>query len=151
MYRRKFLEEKILFNEYLYKGQDRDFHTRRLLENPNILFIKEYLTEYRQTAGSISQDFKMETVKSFYDSTNDLIDKLLARGISYNLKYYLLKKQLKSYPYLYMLKSVTFKNFNLFKILGRCDLRTLKWFFKYLVSMISYKVIGKGQQFLSGE
>ena len=50
MYRRKFLEDKVLFNEYLFKGQDRDFHIRRLLENPDILFINDYLTAYRQTS-----------------------------------------------------------------------------------------------------
>ena len=55
------------------------------------------------------------------------------------------------YPYLFKLKSVTFKNFQLLKTLGKYDLRTLRWFFKYVMALISYKIIGKGQQFLRGD
>ena len=151
MYRKKFLSDKILFDEQLLKGQDRDFHIRRLLENPNIIFLDDYLTKYRQTNNSISQDFNEKTIKTLYFATNKLIKTLLPLNPGKETEYFLLKQQLKKYPYLYRNLEITKRNFLLFKDLGRLDSKTIKWLIKYILAVLSFKFVNKGQYFLRGE
>ena len=151
MYRREFLADKILFDVYLLKGQDRDFHIRRLLEDPNINFLNDYLTKYRQTINSISQDFDEKTMKTLYFSTNKLIKTLTPLNPEKGTKYFLLKQQLKKFPYLYTNHEVTKQNFLLFRDLGRLDLKIVKWFLKYVLAVISFTLVNKGQFFLRGE
>ncbi|WPY97913.1 glycosyltransferase family 2 protein [Christiangramia sp. OXR-203] len=151
MYRKKFLADKKLFDEHLLKGQDRDFHIRRLLENPNINFLDDYLTKYRQTDNSISQDFNEKTIKSLYFTINKLIKTLLPLNPKKETEYFLLKQQLKKYPFLYRNHEITKRNFLLFRDLGRLDLITIKWFIKYVLAVLSFKFVNKGQFFLRGE
>ncbi|WP_298528037.1 glycosyltransferase family 2 protein [uncultured Christiangramia sp.] len=151
MYLREFLADKKLFDEHLLKGQDRDFHIRRLLENPNINFLNDYLTKYRQTINSISHDFNEKTMKTLYFATNKLIKTLLPLNPGKETENFLLKQQLKKYPYLYTNHEVTKQNFLLFRDLGRLDLKIVKWFIKYVLAVLSFKFVNKGQYFLRGE
>lgn len=151
MYRKKFFADKKMFDEHLLKGQDRDFHIRRLLENPNINFLNDYLTKYRQTDNSISQDFNENTIKTLYFATNKLIKALLPLNPKKETEYFLLKQQLKKYPFLYRNHEITKRNFLLFRDLGRLELKTIKWFIKYVLAVLSFKFVNKGQFFLRGE
>ena len=73
MWRRTFLENKELFDEKLFKGQDRDFHTRMLMRNPKIELVDQYLTYYRRHEKSISDTVSISVIKSLFDSLNKRI------------------------------------------------------------------------------
>lgn len=150
MYRREFLIGKYLFDENLQKGQDRDFHIRWLLTKPKIKFLNCFVTQYRQTIKSTSNDLSIETIYTLYKNENNRIKKLLNHGISKNTKIFLLKTQLKRYPYLWKNKKVVFKNYHLFFEIGELNLEVLKWFMRYSAAVISYNLIGKGYVFLKG-
>ncbi|MFD2517940.1 glycosyltransferase family 2 protein [Salinimicrobium flavum] len=150
MYRRSFLENKELFDEKLHRGQDRDFHIRRLLERPQIYFIDKYLTQYRQSLYSISNDLSIEVVRSNYEAVNRQLETVLAQNASREIKYYYLKDQLKKYQYLWKMKGITRRNYQLFYRLAFPSIHFVIWFVKYTFAVISFSLFGKGYVFLKG-
>lgn len=148
MYKRKFLTGKELFNEDLFKGQDREFHIRRLLEDPQIKFIDEYLTMYRQSELSISNDFSPNVIRSNYVAINKQLEIVISNGGSRRIKLFYLREQIKKYPYLYNIKGVTIQNYLLFYKLYIPNLELVKWFVKYNLAVISFQLLGKGTVFL---
>lgn len=150
MYRKSFLEGKTLFDEKLFRGQDRDFHIRILLKNPEILFIDKYLTGYRQSLSSISNDLSKEVVKSNYDAVNRQMNKVLALNSSEEIKYFYLKDQLKKYQFLWCIDGITRKNYHLLKKLAFPGFDYVRWFIKYTLAVVSFKLFGKGYLFLKG-
>lgn len=150
MYKRKFLTGKKLFDEDLFKGQDREFHIRRLLEDPQIKFIDEYLTMYRQSEVSISNDFSSTVVKSNYDAIKKQIDLVVSQNSSKKIRLFYLRDQIKKYPYLWKNKGVTRENYILFYKLFNPDFEVVKWFIKYNLAVVSFKFFGKGHLFLKG-
>ena len=142
MYRRKFLTGKKLFDENLFKGQDREFHIRRLLEVPLIIFIEEYLTRYRQSDVSISNDFSPAVIKSNYDAIKRQIAMVVSKSSSKRIQLYYIRDQIKKYPYLWNL-------LNFYKLFFP-GIEIFKWFIKYNLAVVSYKLFGKGNLFLKG-
>src|SRR5690606_30938228 len=55
MWKKSFLVDKVLFNEDLLKGQDRDFHIRMLLNHPKIKILDDYLYLYRRNSHGITK------------------------------------------------------------------------------------------------
>ena len=150
MYKRKFLTGKKLFDEDLLKGQDREFQIRRLLEDPNIFFIDEYLTLYRQSEVSISNDFSPTVIKSNYDAIQRQIDLVISKSNSKKIRLFYLRDQIKKYPYIWKNKGVTRENYLLFYKLFYPGFEILKWFVKYNLAVMSYNLFGKGHLFLKG-
>ncbi|MCG9973021.1 glycosyltransferase family 2 protein [Christiangramia crocea] len=151
MYRRSFLEQKELFDEKLLRGQDRDFHIRRLLEKPNIVFVGKYLTRYRQSYSSISNDLSVEVVRSNYEAVNRQMAKVLSQDSSNEIKYFYLKDQLKKYQYLWKVKGMSRKNFLLFRRLAFPGFHFFRWLIKYALAVVSFNLFGKGYVFLKGD
>ena len=150
MYNRKFLSGKKLFDEDLFKGQDREFHIRRLLEDPHIKFLDEYLTRYRQSDFSISNDFSTSVIKSNYDAIQRQINLVISKSSSKKIRLFYLQDQIKKYPYLWKNKGVTRENYQLFYKLFNPDFKLVKWFIKYNLAVVSFNFFGKGQLFLKG-
>lgn len=150
IYRRNFLLGKKLFDEELFRGQDRDFHIRRLLEDPRIAFIDEYLTLYRQSEVSISNDFSPRVVKSNYNAIKKQIDLVGLKNSSKKIRLFYLRDQIKKYPYLWQIEGITKENYFLFYKLFFPGIEFIKWFIKYNLAVVSYKLFGKGHLFLKG-
>lgn len=151
MYKRSFLEKIELFDETLLKGQDRDFHIRWLQKKPSIVFVDDYLTQYRQVEHSISNNFEKKVLLSLYQSRNRQINTLLEANIKTSTRLFILKQQLKLYSYLWKIKGVTKSNYALFFKLGMLNMDCARWFFKYTLSVVSYYLTGRGYRFLKGK
>lgn len=151
MYKRSFLTGIELFDEKLLKGQDRDFHIRVLLQHPAIKFINAYLTLYKQTNQSISNDFSELTLHSLYKAENKRINNLCNLDLNEETKLFLLKQQLKKYTYLNKTKGITLENFKLFRKLSKFNRSGIRWFGKYGLAVVSYTLFGKGHLFLKGD
>ncbi|MBT0608444.1 glycosyltransferase family 2 protein [Aequorivita echinoideorum] len=151
MYSQKFLKtHQLHFCENLHKGQDRDFHIRVLFKYPKIIFINKSLTNYRQTENSISNDFSSSTIYSLYQAENNRIDMMENMNLNKFTKLFLLVQQLKKYPFIFREKGVSFKNFKLFTTLGSINFTTVRWFFKYTLAFLSFKIFNRGYYFLKG-
>ena len=150
MWKKTFLEEKKLFSEVLRKGQDRDFHTRLLIHKPKIKIINSYLTYYRQHNITISNSFDSMVIQSYFNSLNERIDLLLNNNASKDLKFFLLKSQIKNYPYLYKNNNSFNQFFKVFKTLFVFNFKNLIWFFKFMLAVIFFNITGKGSFLLKG-
>lgn len=104
LWRRSFLEGKILFNEDLIISQDLEFHSRMFYNNPKIEIIKESLYYVREghtntTSGLYSMDQKY--FKSYFKAR-----KLILKRYSTNFKIlnYYLKELMGIFRYLLTIK-----------------------------------------------
>lgn len=150
MWKKSFLEKKELFLEVLKKGQDRDFHIRMLAKKPKIKVIEEYLTYYRQHDATISNAYSTEVIKTYFNALNNRIDLVLDLKPSKSVKFFLLKLQVKNYPYLYNTKN-SFTNFlKVFKKLFVFNYKNITWFFKFIFAFLMFKTIRKGSFLLKG-
>lgn len=150
LWRKSFLTEKQLFREELKKGQDRDLHIRLLMDNPKIIFVDQYLTYYRQHENTISNTFSADVVQSHFDALNKNIALILKNKPSNELKFFLLKLQVKNYRYLYSQKNSFYSFIKVFKKLFVFNFKYFKWFFKFLAAAVLYNTIGKGSILLKG-
>jgi len=153
MWRRDFLLDKELFNENLLAGQDRDFHARMLLYDPNLLVIDSYLTFCRKHEENITSnvdDSKNNTLKiSHLYSVVSLVDKISdANKLSKRVRQGLFSAMIKYLPFTLenksdfntlssLLKKLSFPNFNVM----------IGWI-KFYLSLISLKLTGKGRRIL---
>ena len=144
MWKKQFLVNKSLFDEDLFKGQDRDFHTRMLLEQPTIDIINHYLTYYRRHNESITVSTSREVISSFFNSLNKRIALLENNGISNKVKLTFLKLQISNYAQLYQEKEILKKYFFVVKKLFVFNIKNLTIVFKFLIAIISFKILGKG-------
>jgi hypothetical protein len=70
--------------------------------------------------------------------------------MSKKLKFFLLKQQIKNFPYLYTERK-SFSNFlKVFKKLFVLDSKNIIWFVKFILANISLRVTGKGSVLLKG-
>ena len=150
MWKKTFLLKKPLFSEKLMKGQDRDFHIKMLLHNPKIKIIDFYATYYWQHENTISNTASFKVMKSYFIALNERIALLLKAGISDNTKFFLLKSQIKNYPYVYKEKEILKYYTNIFKKLFTFNFQNLKFLIKFLMSIVLFKVTGKGSFLLKG-
>lgn len=150
MWKKSFLIGKSLFSEELKKGQDRDFHTRMLVNYPKIKIIDDYLTFYRQHDKTISNNYSKEVIQSYFNALNQRIELILGTKPSNKLKFYLLKLQTKNYSYLYKNKNSVTAFLRVFKKLFVLDIKNLVWFLKFVFAIILFNIIGKGNFLLKG-
>lgn len=150
MWRKSFLNNKELFSEALRKGQDRDFHIRRLIEKPKIKILDKYLTYYRQHDSTISNTVSKGVMKTYFNSLNNTINLLLKQPVSNSLKMFLLKSQIKNYPYMYNEKGILSYYFKLFKKLFVFNVLGVKLGVKFIIAVFLFKITGKGSFVLKG-
>ena len=150
LWRRSFLAGKELFREELKKGQDRDLCIRLLLDNPKIVFVDQYLTYYRQHENTITNNYSVEVIQSHFDALNKNIALILESKTSTELKFFLLKLQVKNYRYLYPVKNSFYSFITVFRKLFVFNFKNFKWFFKFLAAAVLYNTIGKGSALLKG-
>jgi len=148
MWRRTFLENKELFDEKLFKGQDRDFHTRMLMRNPKIELVDQYLTYYRRHEKSISDTVSISVIKSLFDSLNKRIRLLKNQYLNTEIKIFFLKQQVSNYAYLYKEKGILKKYVIIFKVLFTFNLSYFKILFRFMLAIIFYSLFNKGSKLL---
>lgn len=148
MWRKSFLVGKELFRENLKKGQDRDFHTRMLLYKPSVKLVDKYVTYYRKHQETITNSYSSEVIYSYFCALNENIKLILKEHPSNDLKFFLLKMQVKNYKYLHRRKNSFFDFLKVFKTLFVFDYKNLRWFCKFLFAATLYNVVGKGDKVL---
>ncbi len=148
MWKKEFLLNKKLFNEDLLKGQDRDFHIRRLIENPKIEILDKYLYYYRNNKNSISTDISQNTAMSMLEAGFERNVMLLKNNIKDTTRLFLYKQMIKLYPLVY--KSQKAKNlyFKILLIFFRFKKDYLILSFKFFVAIVSFRLFGKGEKLL---
>jgi glycosyltransferase involved in cell wall biosynthesis len=150
MWEKKYLLDKNLFSEVLKKGQDRDFHIRMLINNPKLKVVEEYLTYYRQHDKTISNNYSRDVIQSYFDALNKRIKLLLKLKPSNDLKFFLLKEQIKNYPFLFKEEKSFYNFMDTFIKLHHSSFGYIVLFIKFIFSVISFKMFGKGSVFLKG-
>ncbi len=147
---RSFLSNKILFDESLFIGQDRDFHIRMLLENPKILFLKDCLTFYRQHAESISNQTQPDVIYSHFFALTRQINLVKQEKLGRDALFFLLRKQLKLYPLLAAKNEKPFKLFlRSYLKAFKYEWRFLSWGVRFLAGAFSFSLLGKGSVFFN--
>ncbi|MDD5152038.1 MAG: glycosyltransferase [Flavobacterium sp.] len=153
MWRRSFLVNKIIFDDELFAGQDRDFHARMLLHNPRLKVIDKYLTYYRLHVDNITLKldnrqnpvFKISHLYSIVKLTELLSE---AGVLSKSLKVFFFKSMMKYLPFVINDKSDLKVLFKLMKSLSFVNLEIIINWVKIFFAYISFKLFGKGEKFL---
>jgi glycosyltransferase involved in cell wall biosynthesis len=149
MWRKSFLEGKVLYNEQLLKMLDRDFHIRRLAEHPNLLLIDEYLSLYRIHENSNSSNNNINVAESRHNAIVNIVDALVnMKQLSNNIKFYLFKHQVQNLVVLYMHPSCFSLYLKLIKKTFIFRIDYLKWFLKLIIGFCSFKIFSKGLRFI---
>jgi glycosyltransferase involved in cell wall biosynthesis len=138
------LKTKLVFNEHLLKGQDRDFHIRALINNPNIKIIDRYLYYYKMNPNSISTSNSIEVVYSILKEGIKRNKILLKHNISNSTKLFLLKQQLRTYATLNKTENIYFMYKEVLSDLFVFNFSNVIVLFKFLISIITFKLINKG-------
>ncbi|MBF0695065.1 MAG: glycosyltransferase family 2 protein [Flavobacterium sp.] len=153
MWTRQFLEGKLLFDEVLLAGQDREFFVRMLMFDPNLKVIDVYLTMYRFHDQNITSQFnsiKHRSLKiSHLYSTRRLIKMLLERKrLNSQTRMHLFKSLMRYYPYV-RAKNEDFQTLkSALKLLGGNSPSYVILWAKLYISILSFKIFGKGETFL---
>lgn len=148
MWKKQFLVDKELFNENLLKGQDRDFHIRRLLEDPKIEILDEYLYYYRTNPISISTDISEKIALSMLKVGIERNKRLKVKKLSKETMFFLFKQMLKLYPYLYKSKAVYVLYISIFKLFFKFKRNYLLLSMRFFACVLSFNLIGKGGRLL---
>lgn len=153
VWQRSFLKDKTLFDEDLLAGQDRDFHTRILLHNPDIKILDEYLFYYRKHSDSITasvDDIKNAKLKiSHLYSVVKLVDKLKeADKLSVSLKSFLFSSMMKYLPFVINDKRHYKTLINVLKKISVLNGKGILNWVKFYLSYLSFKVLGRGSKLL---
>ncbi len=149
MWRKSFFENKVLYDEQLLKMLDRDFHIRRLSENPVLAFVNEYLSLYRIHENSNSSNNNINVAESRHNAIIKIVIALNEKGkLSKNIKFYLFKHQVQNLVILHKHPRSIYLYLSLIKktFVFRSDY--LKWVLKLMVGYFSFKIIGKGLYFV---
>lgn len=98
LWKKTFLKNKLLFDEYLQRSQESDFHFRMLLENPSYKYIEEKLFYIRIGGPSITKgaNFSLEAQHSIFCYFDKIFNELNLRKEIVNqnkLKQYILYRQ----------------------------------------------------------
>lgn len=149
MWRKSFFENKTLYDEQLLKMLDRDFHIRRLSENPLLAFVNEYLSLYRIHENSNSSNNNINVAESRHNAIIKIVIALNEKGkLSKNIKFYLFKHQAQNLVILHEHPRSMYLYLSLIKktFVFRSDY--LKWVLKLIAGYFSFKIIGKGLYFV---
>lgn len=145
MWKRSFLDGKILYNENLLKWLDRDFHIRRLVEKPNIFLVDKYLSLYRihENSNSLNSDYKILETRHF--AVVDIIDLLRKKSIlTHKMKLFFFRFQVQNIVVLYRSPKVMALYFNLIRKTMMFNLQYFKWVWKLVIGYMSFKLTGRG-------
>ena len=145
MWKRSFLDGKILYNENLLKWLDRDFHIRRLVEKPNIFLVDKYLSLYRihENSNSLNSDYKILETRHF--AVVDIIDLLREKSIlTDKIKLFFFRFQVQNIVVLYRSPKVMALYFNLIRKTMMFNLQYFKWVWKLVIGYMSFKLTGRG-------
>lgn len=149
MWRKSFFENKVLYNEQLLKMLDRDFHIRRLSEEPVLAFMDEYLSLYRIHENSNSSNNKINVAESRHNAIIKIVNELNGKGkLSNNIKFYLFKHQVQNLVILHKHPSCMSLYFRLIKKTFIFRFDYLKWILKLMIGYCSFKIIGRGLYFV---
>lgn len=149
MWRRLFLNKKMLYNESLLKMLDRDFHIRRLAEEPKLYLVDEYLSLYRIHENSNSSNNDIYVAESRHNAIINIIDALSdMKKLSSTIKFYLFKHQVQNLVVLYKHPKCLELYFGLIKRTFHFKIVYLKWLLKFIIGYISFKLFGKGLRFI---
>ncbi|WP_430399238.1 glycosyltransferase family 2 protein [Flavobacterium sp.] len=142
------LKTEVTFNEDLLKGQDRDFHVRILVNKPIIKIIDKYLYYYKTNPNSISTSSSMEVVSSILNESIKRNKILLKHKVSNQTKLFLLKQQLRTYATLYKTANIYSLYKEVLSDLFVFNFSNIVVLFKFVISIISFKLINKGDVIL---
>ena len=148
MWKKTFLENKDLFDETLLKGQDRDFHIRILMLNPNIKIIDDYLYFYRINPVSISNLVSEKVAVSMLKSGLNRAKLLKNYGVKDNTQMFLFKQLLSLYPIVRNSDEAKRIYPIVLKSLFKLNFKGVKYTFKFFLTKFSFFCFGKGEIFL---
>lgn len=145
MWKKTFLEGKMLYNEKLLKWLDRDFHIRRLAEEPNLFLLDDYLSLYRIHENSNSSNSNYRVLETRHQAVIDIID-LLRRKKLLNtaIKIFFLKYQVQNLVVLYQSPRVFSLYWNLIKRTACVNWAYFTWLAKLTIGYVSFKLTGRG-------
>jgi len=153
MWNRAFLNGKILFDEALLAGQDRDFHARMLLHDPKMHVLDEYLALNRSHAQSItaSIDSRKDTrLKiSHLKSVEHLVRLLSEKNrLSPKIRVVLFLSLIKYLPYVISTKENFLTLLGILKQLSFASPLIYKGWIKFWTAWLSFRIFGKGAKLL---
>ncbi|WP_338377968.1 glycosyltransferase [uncultured Flavobacterium sp.] len=149
IWKRSFLEGKMLFNEKLLKMLDRDFHIRRLAEEPKLVLVDEYLALYRIHENSNSSNSDYTVAESRHNAIINILDALNKKEkLSNNIKFYLFKHQVQNLVVLYRHPKCILLYFKLITKTFNFKTEYFKWVFKLVFAYISFKLTHRGLRFV---
>jgi len=145
MWKKSFLEGKKLYNDDLFKMLDRDFHIRRLLENPKIHHINKFLSYYRVYANSNSSNQDVNVLESRHFAVINII-KLLKKEnkLSKKIAYFYLKFQIRNVVVFYKSKKCIPSYFELIKHTFTFNFKNIIWVFRLILAYLSFKLTDRG-------
>jgi glycosyltransferase involved in cell wall biosynthesis len=148
MWRKEFLINKILFDEELLMGQDRNFHVKMLADNPKLVLLDEYLVFYRKHSGSISAKyFSIENVVMTISHLNSSIEQLEylrnRKLLTPRIKIILFNSGILYLPFTYN-KKINIKLIKYLKSLFVFNILTIKNTIKFFIALLVYNITGRG-------
>ena len=149
VWRKEFLKDKILYNEKLLKMLDRDFHIRRLIEEPNLFLVDEYLALYRIHENSNSSNSDCYVAESRHNAIMQIISSLKnGNKLSSRIKFYLFKHQVQNLIVLYKHPKCIYLYLNLIFKTFSFDIQYFKWLLKLKLGYVSFKLTKRGLRFV---
>lgn len=153
MWRKAFLEGKILFDEELLAGQDRDFHTRMLLAGPKLSIVDSYLAFNRKHTQTITSGInntsdprlKVSHLKSVVRLV-EMLDK--RQKLSDRLKVFLFASMIKYLPYVFKKRENFYILLRLLKKLTFASPAIVKSWARFWTAWAALKLTGKGERLL---
>lgn len=149
LWRKDFLKDKVLYNENLLKMLDRDFHIRRLIEEPNLFLVDEYLALYRIHENSNSSNSNCIVAESRHNAILQIIISLEEeKKLSTTIKNYLFKHQVQNLIILYKHPECIHLYLNLIGKTFNFSILYLKWLLKFGIGYISFTLTNRGLRFI---
>jgi len=149
IWRRSFLEGKMLYNDKLLKMLDRDFHIRRLAEEPNLVLVDDYLALYRIHENSNSSNSDYKVAESRHNAIIHILDSLKdEKKLSNKIMFFLFKHQVQNLVVLYKHPKCISLYLNLITKTFNFSSIYLKWLSKLVMGYISFKLTNRGLRFI---
>ncbi|MHC0447313.1 glycosyltransferase family 2 protein [Flavobacterium sp. 3-218] len=149
LWRKDFLNNKILYNESLLKMLDRDFHIRRLIEEPTLFLVDEYLALYRIHENSNSSNSDFYVAESRHNAIIEIISSLKdVNKLSSGIKFYLFKHQVQNLVVLYKHPKCIHIYLNLIFKTFDFNFQYFKWLIKLILGYVSFKLTKRGLRFV---
>jgi len=145
MWRKSFLENKILYNEKLLKWLDRDFHIRRLAEFPKIYLLDDFLSLYRIHINSNSSNSNYKVLETRHQAVLYIIDILTEKKIiTPDIKLFFFKFQIQNLVVLYKSPDVFYLYKALIKKTFLFKSNYFFWMLKLIIGFFVFKLTGRG-------